>query len=55
MKKAKSKTFKGTSKKKLKIKKLKSDKTVYTWIRCWKKVKGKKYYSSWNVIWYSVL
>jgi len=43
-------TVKGASKKSVTIKKLKSKKTYYFRIRCYKKVNGKTYYSTWSKV-----
>ena len=48
MKKSKKKTIKGTNKKRLSIKQLKSNKTYYVRIRAYKKYNGKVYYSKWS-------
>ena len=48
MNKAKIKTVAGSSKKSLKVRKLKAKKKYYVQIRAYKKVKGKRYYSSWS-------
>ena len=55
MKKTKGKTIEGTAQTSLSISKLRADKTTFVWIRSFKTVGGKKYYSEWNSIWFSVL
>ena len=55
MKGAKTKTIKGTATKQLKLNSLPRDKTIFVWISTYKVVKGKKYTSPWNAIWFAVI
>ena len=55
MKGAKTKTIKGTKKTQLTLSSLSKNKTTFVWARAYKSVKGKKYYSDWNAIWFAVL
>ena len=53
--KASTKKFEGTGTTSYTISGLRNDKTTFVWIRSYKKVGGKTYYSLWNPIWFGVL
>ena len=55
IKKSTLKKFKGTGTTSYTISGLRNDKTTFVWIRSYKKVGGKTYYSLWNPIWFGVL